>query len=174
MLDGAKEAHKFYEMYRKTNFGLTGKPSIGAIEKEGLRLEGIMKEIFERKGLEIDPDFYTDIIERLNKGGYVSSGRSGRLSPIVPNIFANSDFDNLEPSMKKSLTWPSVASTQPASSSNTGKYNPNLSSTPSTMTAGPFSQEKYNVSISNVSEPIVHISANNNNDIFVELDEEDL
>ena len=172
MLDGAGEAHKYYEKYRKTNFGLRGKPSIGAIEKEGLRLEGIMKEIFERKGLEIDPDFYTDIIERFNKGGYVSSGRSGRLSPIVPNIFANSDFDNLEPSMKKSLTWPSVASIHPASSSNAGKYNPNLSSTPSTMTAGPFSQEKYNVSISNVSEPIVHISANNNNDIFVELDEE--
>jgi len=174
MLDGAGEAHEFYEMYRKTNFGLTGNPSRRAMEAEGLRLEGIMKEIFERKGLEIDPDFYTDIIERLNKGGYVSSGRSGRLSPIVPNIFANSDFDNLEPSMKKSLNWPSVASTQPASSSNTGKYNPNLSSTPSTMTAGPFSQEKYNVSISNVSEPIVHKSANNNNDIFIELDEEDL
>ena len=133
-----------------------------------------MKEIFERKGLEIDPDFYTDIIERLNKGGYVSSGRSGRLSPIVPNIFANSDFDNLEPSMKKSFIWPSVASIQPASSSNTGKYKPTLSSPTSTMTAGPISQEKYNVSISNVSEPIVHISANNNNDIFVELDEEDL
>ena len=174
MLDGAGEAHKYYELYRKTNFGLTGNPSRRAMEKEGLRLEGIMKEIFERKGLEIDPDFYTDIIERFNKGGYVSSGRSGRLSPIVPNIFANSDFDNLEPSMKKSLNWPSVASIHPASSFNTGKYNPNLSSTPSTMTAGPFSQEKYNVFISNVSEPIVHKSADNNNDIFIELDEEDL
>ena len=174
MLDGAAEAHEFYELYRKTNFGLTGKPSRRAIKEEGLRLEKTMKEIFERKGLEIDPDFYTDIIERFNKGGYVSSGRSGRLSPIVPNIFANSDFDNLEPSMKKSLIWPSVASIQPASSSNTGKYNPTLSSPTSTMTAGPFSQEKYNVFISNVSEPIVHKSANNNNDIFIELDEIDL
>ena len=171
MLDGAHEAHDIYEAFRKTNFGLPSGSSVAAIEKEGFRLEKRMKDIFEPKGKLIDPKFYEDIIERFNRGGYVNAGRSGRLSPITPNMFSNSDFDNLEPSMKKSFTWSGVASLQPPSSLRTGKINPLLlSASTAATTAGDRSQEKYNVSI---PQSIQENAQSYNDDIFIELDEAD-
>ena len=147
MLDAADKAHGFYEAYRKTNFGLSDGTDIKKIKAEGLRLEKAMQEIFEAAGKEIDPEFFKDVVERFFTGGYVSAGKSGRLSPMTPNMFSNSDFDNLEPSTKKSFTWSGVASLQPSSISVTGNMNPALfSGVTSTMTAGDRSQEKYNVS----------------------------
>ena len=170
MLDGAHEAHNIYETFRKTNFGLPTGSSVAAIEKEGFRLEKQMKDIFEPKGKLIDPRFYDDIIERFNRGGYVNAGRSGRLSPITPNMFSNSDFDNLEPSMKKSFTWSGVASLQPPSSLSTGKKNPKRLSSLPTMTAADLSQEKYVVSI---PQSLQENAQTYNDDIFIELEEAD-
>ena len=170
MLDGAHEAHDIYEAFRKTNFGLPSGSSVAAIEKEGFRLEKRMKDIFEPKGKLIDPKFYEDIIERFNRGGYVNAGRSGRLSPITPNMFSNSDFDNLEPSMKKSFTWSGVASLQPPSSLSTGKKNPKRLSSLPTMTAADLSQEKYVVSI---PQSLQENAQTYNDDIFIELEEAD-
>ena len=171
MLDGAHEAHDIYEAFRKTNFGLPPGSSVAAIEKEGFRLEKRMKDIFEPKGKLIDPKFYEDIIERFNRGGYVNAGRSGRLSPITPNMFSNSDFDNLEPSMKKSFTWSGVASLQPSSSFNTRNMYP-LSSVGDmfTRTAADRSQEKYSVSI---PQSLQENAQTYNDDIFIELEEAD-
>ena len=170
MLDGAHEAHDIYEIFRKTNFGLPDGTDIKKIAEEGLRLEKQMKDIFEPKGRLIDPRFYDDIIEKFNRGGYVSAGSSGRLSPITPNMFSNSDFDNLEPSTKKSFTWSGVASLHPPSSLRTGKINPLLlSASTAATTAGDRSQEKYNVSI---PQSIQENAQTYNDDIFIELDEE--
>ena len=169
MYEAANKAHPLYELFRETNFGLPAGSTIVKIEKEGLRLEKAMKDIFDPAGKLIDPRFYDDVIERFNKGGYVSAGRSGRLSPITPNMFSNSDFDILEPSMKKSLTWSGVASLHPPSSFRTGSMKPvRLSSLP-VMTAADSSQEKYSVSI----PQSVQENAQSYNDIFVELDEAD-
>ena len=171
MLDGAHEAHNIYEAFRKANFGLPDGTDVKKIAEEGLRLEKAMKDIFMPKGKLIDPRFYDDIIERFNIGGYVNAGRSGRLSPITPNMFSNSDFDNLEPSMKKSFTWSGVASLQPPSSLRTGKINPLLlSASTVATTAGDRSQEKYNVSI---PQSIQENAQSYNDDIFIELDEAD-
>ena len=171
MLDGAHEAHNIYEAFRKANFGLPDGTDVKKIAEEGLRLEKAMKDIFMPKGKLIDPRFYDDIIERFNIGGYVNAGRSGRLSPITPNMFSNSDFDNLEPSMKKSFTWSGVASLQPPSSLRTGKINPLLlSASTAATTAGDRSQEKYNVSI---PQSIQENAQSYNDDIFIELDEAD-
>lgn len=171
MLDGATEAHDIYEAFRKTNFGLPDGTDVRKIAEEGLRLEKRMKDIFEPKGRLIDPRFYEDIIERFNKGGYVSAGSSGRLSPITPNMFSNSDFDNLEPSTKKSFTWSGVASLHPPSSSRTGSINPLLlSASTVTTTDGDRSQEKYSVSI---PQSLQENAQTYNDDIFIELDEAD-
>jgi hypothetical protein len=171
MLDGATEAHDIYEAFRKTNFGLPDGTDVRKIAEEGLRLEKRMKDIFEPKGRLIDPRFYEDIIERFNKGGYVSAGSSGRLSPITPNMFSNSDFDNLEPSTKKSFTWSGVASLHPPSSSRTGSINPLLlSASTVTTTDGDRSQEKYSVSI---PQSLQENAQTYNNDIFIELEEAD-
>jgi len=171
MLDGATEAHEIYEAFRKTNFGLPDGTDVRKIAEEGLRLEKRMKDIFEPKGRLIDPRFYEDIIERFNKGGYVSAGSSGRLSPITPNMFSNSDFDNLEPSTKKSFTWSGVASLHPPSSSRTGSINPLLlSASTVTTTDGDRSQEKYSVSI---PQSLQENAQTYNNDIFIELEEAD-
>ena len=171
MLDGATEAHEIYEVFRKTNFGLPDGTDVRKIAEEGLRLEKRMKDIFEPKGRLIDPRFYEDIIERFNKGGYVSAGSSGRLSPITPNMFSNSDFDNLEPSTKKSFTWSGVASLHPPSSSRTGSINPLLlSASTVTTTDGDRSQEKYSVSI---PQSLQENAQTYNNDIFIELEEAD-
>jgi len=170
MLDGAHKAHPLYEAYRMKNFGLPSGSTIVKIEKEGLRLEKAMKDIFELAGKSIDPRFYDDIIEKFRTGGYVSAGRSGRLSPMTPNMFSNSDFDILEPSMKKSLTWLGVASLHPSSSFRTGSMKPvRLSSLP-VMTAAERSQEKYNVSI---PQSVQENAQSYNDDIFIELDEAD-
>jgi hypothetical protein len=171
MLDGAHEAHDIYEAFRKTNFGLSPTATPIQIRMEGLRLEKQMKDIFEPKGKLIDPKFYEDIIERFNRGGYVNAGRSGRLSPITPNMFSNSDFDNLEPSMKKSFTWSGVASLQPSSSFNTRNMYP-LSSVGDmfTRTAADRSQEKYSVSI---PQSLQENAQTYNDDIFIELEEAD-
>ena len=163
MLDAADKAHGFYEAYRKTNFGLPDGTDIRKIKAEGLRLEKAMQEIFEAAGKEIDPNFFKDVVERFFSGGYVSAGKSGRLSPMTPNMFSNSDFDNLEPSTKKSFTWSGVASLQPSSVSVTGNVNPLLfSGVTSTITAGDRSQEKYNVSKTSI-DPILQKSAQNYN-----------
>ena len=163
MLDAADKAHGFYEAYRKTNFGLPDGTDIRKIKAEGLRLEKAMQEIFGAAGKEIDPNFFKDVVERFFSGGYVSAGKSGRLSPMTPNIFSNSDFDNLEPSTKKSFTWSGVASLQPSSVSVTGNVNPLLfSGVTSTITAGDRSQEKYNVSKTSI-DPILQKSAQNYN-----------
>lgn len=146
MLDAAEKGHVFYEAYRKKNFGLPDGTDIKKIEAEGKRLEKAMKDIYEEAGKKIDPAFYQDAIEKFFKGGYVSSGRSGRLSPITPNMFSNSDFDNLEPSIKKSFTWSGVASLQPSASLRTRNIKPLLfSGVTATMTAGDRSQAKYDV-----------------------------
>ena len=130
---------------------------------EELRLEKAMQEIFEAAGKDIDPSFFKDVVERFFSGGYVSAGKSGRLSPMTPNMFSNSDFDNLEPSTKKSFTWSGVASLQPSSVSVTGNVNPLLfSGVTSTITAGDRSQEKYNVSKTSI-DPILQKSAQNYN-----------
>ena len=163
MLDAADKAHGFYEAYRKTNFGLPDGTDIRKIKAEGLRLEKAMQEIFEAAGKEIDPNFFKDVVERVFSGGYVRAGKSGRLSPMTPNMFSNSDFDNLEPSTKKSFTWSGVASLQPSSVSVTGNVNPLLfSGVTSTITAGDRSQEKYNVSKTSI-DPILQKSAQNYN-----------
>ncbi len=175
MLDAADKAHGFYEAYRKTNFGLRDGTDIRKIKAEGLRLEKAMQEIFEAAGKDIDPNFFKDVVERFFSGGYVSAGKSGRLSPMTPNMFSNSDFDNLEPSTKKSFTWSGVASLQPSSVSVTGNVNPLLfSGVTSTITAGDRSQEKYNVSKTSI-DPILQKSAQNYNlddiDIFGDLND---
>ena len=175
MLDAADKAHGFYEAYRKTNFGLPDGTDIRKIKAEGLRLEKAMQEIFEAAGKDIDPNFFKDVVERFFSGGYVSAGKSGRLSPMTPNMFSNSDFDNLEPSTKKSFTWSGVASLQPSSVSVTGNVNPLLfSGVTSTITAGDRSQEKYNVSKTSI-DPILQKSAQNYNldniNIFGDLDD---
>ena len=169
MLDGAEKAHPLYKAYRKKRFGLNPNATPIQIRIEGLRLEKDMKDIFEPAGKLIDQRFYDDIIEKFRTGGYVTAGRSGRLSPMTPNMFSNSDFDILEPSMKKSLTWSGVASLHPPSSFRTGSMKPvRLSSLP-VMTAADSSQEKYSVSI----PQSVQENAQSYNDIFVELDEAD-
>tara|TARA_B100000131_G_C17880591_1_gene518134 strand:+ start:284 stop:604 length:321 start_codon:yes stop_codon:yes gene_type:complete len=90
---------------------------------------------------------FKDVIERFFSGGYVTAKSSGRSAPMIPNVFSSSDFDNLEPSTKKSFTWSGVASLQPSSISVTGNMNPALFfGVTSTMTAGDRSHEKYNVS----------------------------
>jgi len=169
MLDAAGKAHGFYETYRKTNFGLPDGTDIKKIKAEGLRLEKKMQEIFEAAGKDIDPNFFKDVVERFFSGGYVSAGKSGRLSPMTPNIFSNSDFDNLEPSAKKSLTWSGVASLQPSSISVTGNINPALfSGVTSTMTAGDLSQEKYNVSKVSITPSLQKFTNNYNpNDVNI-------
>jgi len=163
MLDAADKAHGFYETYRKTNFGLPDGTDIKKIKAEGLRLEKAMQEIFEAAGKDIDPEFFKDVVERFFSGGYVSAGKSGRLSPMTPNMFSNSDFDNLEPSTKKSFTWSGVASLQPSSISVTGNMNPALfSGVTSTMTAGDRSQEKYNVSKVSINTSLHKFTKNYN------------
>jgi hypothetical protein len=128
-----------------------------------------MQEIFEAAGKDIDPEFFKDVVERFFSGGYVSAGKSGRLSPMTPNMFSNSDFDNLEPSTKKSFTWSGVASLQPSSISVTGSMNPALfSGVTSTMTAGDRSHEKYNVSKVSITPSLHKFTKNYNpNDVDI-------
>ena len=171
MLDAAEKAHLIYESFRKTDFGLPPGATSTQIRTEGLRLEKQMKEIFEEAGKSIDPRFYDDVIEKFRMGGYVTIGSSGRLSPMTPNMFSNSDFDILEPSTKKSFTWSGVASLQPSSSFNTRNMYP-LSSVGDmfTRTAADRSQEKYSVSI---PQSLQENAQTYNDDIFIELEEAD-
>ena len=147
MAEGAQQAHGLYEAFRMKDFGLPPGSSIADIEKEGLRLERAMNDIFQPKLKQIDPRFLEDVIEKFALGGYVFSGKSGRLSPITPNMFSNSDFDSLEPSIKKSFTTSGVASLQPTAGSITGIKYPKRAFSVPVMTAGDLSHEKYNVSI---------------------------
>ena len=170
MHDASDKAHKIYEAYRAPLKGMPAGAANSSIVKEGLRLEKVMQDIFNPAQMQIDPRFLKDLVEVFNKGGQVVAGRSGRLVPITPNMFSNSVFSKRAPSEKKSLICNGVAISHSEDSGDIKKPNTVLS-TSGVTTAGPFSQEKYNISF---IEPIVHKSANNNNDIFVELDEEDL
>ena len=171
MLDAAEKAHPIYEAFRKKNFGLPPGATATGIRKEGLRLEKEMKDLFEPAGKIIDQRFYDDVIEKFRTGGYVTAGSSGRLSPMTPNMFSNSDFDILEPSIKKSFTWSGVASLHPPSSFKTGNMYPLSSSGDMfTRTAAERSQEKYNVSI---PQSLQENAQTYNDDIFIELNEAD-
>ena len=170
MADASDQAHKLYEAFRTPLKGLPAGSANSSVVKEGLRLEKAMQDIFNPAQAKIDPAFMKDLIEIFNKGGQVVAGRSGRLVPITPNMFSNSVFSKRDPSIKKSDICNGVAISHSEASGDMKKPNTELS-TSGVTTAGPLSQEKYNISS---ITPIVHKSANNNNDIFIELDEEDL
>jgi len=160
----SEKNHHLYEAFRSKHKGLQPGAADSNIVKEGKRLKDIMFKDFTRAQDEIDPAFLIDLVEKYNSGGQVISGSLGKLSSIAPNIFTNSASVKLVPSTKKSAICEGVAITQ--SDSSAGIKNPNtLSSTGGVMTAGPFSQEKYSIT------PILHKSANNNNEIYIELDE---
>jgi hypothetical protein len=174
MFKAADDMHPFYEKYRKKNFGMPDGSLSADIIEEGFRLEKVMKDIATNAQVKMPKEFLESVIERFYAGGAVV-GKLGRLSPITPNIFVNSDFDSLEPSMKKSLTCPSDAFSQSPESDNTGIKNPNtpLDFSIGAITAGPLSQEKY-TSLSSI-QPILQKSAKNSKrdeEIFVVLDDE--
>lgn len=170
MADASDQAHKLYEAFRTPLKGLPAGSANSSVVREGLRLEKAMQDIFNPAQAKIDPAFMKDLIEIFNKGGQVVAGRSGRLVPITPNMFSNSVFSKRDPSIKKSDICNGVAISHSEASGDMKKPNTELS-TSGVTTAGPLSQEKYNISS---ITPILHKSANNNNDIFIELDEIDL
>lgn len=73
-------------------------------------------------------------------------GSSGRSSPMTPNFWVNSDFDNLVPFSYQSVTLAPLAGRQ--SLSDGFRKKPfKVASDEGTRTAGPLSQEKYKVSM---------------------------
>ena len=110
-------------------------------------LDNKMKQVFSDAKNQIDPAFYDelDIIKKFAKGGYVTSGSSGKYAPITPNLLSKAYFDIFEPSNKKSANCFGVAIDQSDSFSAIKK--PSLPSSYDSITAGPSSHVKYNLSI---------------------------
>ena len=171
MSEAADIAHPIYKQVRNLDTVYPDGSLIpkNVIKQTELKLNKEMRVIFDAAQAKMDPSLI-DSARVLNKryGGQI--GRSGSDSPIDPNMFSNSDFDKLEPFSYQSAILPMPAGLQSLSSGfiKNAKYPD--SSELGDMTAGPLSQEKYSVSI----DPIVYKSAKNNNDIFIELDQEDL
>ena len=176
MWEASKKAHPIYKSFRaKFPKGMPEDPiELGNMNRE-LRLEGErllkqMQKIFGEAKPKINPGFYN--IKTFALGGQVTtggSGRSGRLSPMTPNVFSKSDFDNLMPSTKKSATCEGVASLQFPSSG--GIKYPKSASPTGTNTAGPDSHLKYNVSNFSITGSLQPFAKNNNPktiDIFEE------
>ena len=115
--------------------------------KKAKELDDKMKQIFADAKSQIDPAFYDelDIIKKFAKGGYVTSGSSGKSAPITPNLLSKASFDIFEPSSTKSATCLGVAIDQ--SDSSNAMKKPSLPSSYDSMTAGPSSHVKYNLSI---------------------------
>ena len=110
-------------------------------------LDDKMKQVFADAKSQIDPAFYDElnIIKKFAKGGYVTFGSSGKSAPITPNLLSNSSFDIFEPSSKKSANCFGVVTDQSDSFSAIKK--PSLPSSYDSITAGPSSHVKYNLSI---------------------------
>jgi hypothetical protein len=176
MWEAAKQAHPLYKSFRaKFPQGMPEDPIELINMNRELRLEGErllkqMEQIFANAKPKINPGFYN--IKTYALGGQVTtgdSGRSGRLSPMTPNVFSKSDFDNLMPSTKKSAICEGVASLQFPSSG--GIKYPRSPSPTGTNTAGPDSHLKYNVSNFSITGSLQPFAKNNNPktiDIFEE------
>jgi len=85
------------------------------------------------------------VVKKFASGGYVTSGSSGKSAPITPNLLSKASFDIFEPSSKKSANCFGVATDQ--SDSFSAMKKPSLPSSYDSMTAGPSSHVKYNLSI---------------------------
>ena len=176
MWEASKQAHPIYKSFRaKFPQGMPEDPIELINMNRELRLEGErllkqMEQIFGNAKPKINPGFYN--IKTYALGGQVTtgdSGKSGRLSPMTPNVFSKSDFDNLMPSTKKSAICEGVASLQFPSSG--GIKYPRSPSPTGTNTAGPDSHLKYNVSNFSITSSLQPF-ANNNNPKTIDIFEE--
>jgi hypothetical protein len=95
----------------------------------------------------------TDVdVKKFASGGYVTSGKSGNSAPIAPNLFSNAPLDIFEPSTKKSAIMSGDAKVQSVLPEDIKKpYDP--SSTES-ITAGPSSHVKNNLSINSILQEV--------------------
>ena len=157
MIQASKKSHPIYKNFR-TLFpkGMpTNKKELGKIgdeiRQQGLELDRQMKELFDEAKKEIDPGFY-EKVKKFFAGGYVTSGKSGNSAPIAPNLFSNAPLDIFEPSTKKSAIMSGDAKVQSVLPEDIKKpYDP--SSTES-ITAGPSSHVKNNLSINSILQEV--------------------
>ena len=153
MWRASTKQHDFYEEFRAIL--PDGMPTTAAQRRlindetfaKAKELDNKMKQVFSDAKNQIDPDFYDelDIIKKFAKGGYVTSGSSGKSAPITPNLLSKASFDIFEPSNKKSANCFGVAIDQ--SDSFSAMKKPSLPSSYDSITAGPSSHVKYNLSI---------------------------
>jgi hypothetical protein len=157
MIQASKKSHPIYKNFR-TLFpkGMpSNKKELGKIgdeiRQQGLDLDRQMKELFDEAKKEIDPGFY-EKVKKFFAGGYVTSGKSGNSAPIAPNLFSNAPLDIFEPSTKKSAIMSGDAKVQSVLPEDIKKpYDP--SSTES-ITAGPSSHVKNNLSINSILQEV--------------------
>ena len=162
MLVAGDKMHPVYKQYRAIQKQLQNQELKGAgmIEAEKLARQ-YKKQMIDEFGdvLREIPEEIKNTAVRLARGGQVTSlGRSGRFDP---NIFTNSDWDSSEPLTIKSKPCEGVAGIQ--FSSVGGIKKPNLSLPRVSMTAGPNSQEKYDVSDLYSIKPIIQNITKSNN-----------
>ena len=153
MWRASTKQHDFYEEFRALL--PDGMPTTAAQRRmindetfaKAKELDDKMKQIFSDAKNQIDPAFYDelDIIKKFACGGYVTAGSSGRSAPMTPNLLSKASFDIFEPSNKKSANCFGVATDQ--SNSFSAMKKPSLPSSYDSITAGPSSHVKYNLSI---------------------------
>ena len=162
MLVAGDKMHPVYKQYRAIQKQLQNQELKGAdmIQAEKLARQ-YKKQMIDEFGdvLREIPEEIKNTAVRLARGGQVTSlGRSGRFDP---NIFTNSDWDSSEPLAMKSKPCEGVAGIQ--FSPVGGIKKPNLPLPRVSMTAGPNSQEKYDVSDLYSIKPIIQNFTKSNN-----------
>ena len=165
MWRAANKAHPLYEEFRSIlPKGMPRDPKqLAGVTDEALnRARGLqkeMKQIFGDAGAKIDQEFFDLDVQKFAMGGAVthSTGKFGKVPPMVPNLSLNALSDNSSPSTKKSATCRGVAGIH---SSSLIKYASRPSGIGS-MTAGPFSHAKYKRDFS--IDPSLQKSAKNYN-----------
>ena len=165
MWKASNKAHPIYEEFRSLfPKGMPGdvtqkRMDIDAVTARGIELREQMKQIFGDAGAKIDQEFFDLDVQKFAMGGAVtySTGKFGKVPPMVPNLSLNALSDNSSPSTKKSATCRGVAGIH---SSSLIKYASRPSGIGS-MTAGPFSHAKYKRDFS--IDPSLQKSAKNYN-----------
>jgi hypothetical protein len=165
MWKASNKAHPIYEEFRSLfPKGMPGdltqkRMDIDAVTARGIELREQMKQIFGDAGAKIDQEFFDLDVQKFAMGGAVtySTGKFGKVPPMVPNLSLNALSDNSSPSIKKSTTCRGVAGIH---SSSLIKYASRPSGIGS-MTAGPFSHAKYKRDFS--IDPSLQKSAKNYN-----------
>ena len=165
MWEASNKAHPLYEEFRSIlPKGMPKDPKqlAGVTDEalnEALRLQKEMKQIFGDAGAKIDQEFFDLDVQKFAMGGAVtySTGRFGKVPPMVPNLSLNALSDNSAPSMTKSATCAGLAGIHASLPS----IKPKLPSGTFSTTAGPFSHAKYKRDFS--IDPSLQKSAKNYN-----------